>query len=86
MSVKTTFLNRDLENEVYISQYEGFGDNSGKACKIRKFIYGLEHAYRQWCLKFHKIITLYDFIKTLLIGVYTLRSMGVKLSFSPLCR
>jgi hypothetical protein len=28
IDVKTTFLNRDLENEVSISQYESFGDNS----------------------------------------------------------
>ena len=28
MVVKTTFLNRDLEEEVYLKQLEGFDDNS----------------------------------------------------------
>jgi hypothetical protein len=44
MDVKTSFLNGDLEEEVYMKQLEGFDDNSQKACKLRKSIYGLKQA------------------------------------------
>ena len=40
MDVKTTFLNGDLHEDVYIDQLEGFQDK-GKAhmvCKLKKFI------------------------------------------------
>jgi hypothetical protein len=39
MDVKT-FLNGDLEEEHYMKQHKGFCDNSRKACKLRKTIYG----------------------------------------------
>jgi hypothetical protein len=42
MNMKTTFLNGDLEEEVYMKQPEGFDDNNQKACKLRKSIYGLK--------------------------------------------
>jgi hypothetical protein len=46
MDVKTTFLNGDLEEEVYMKQPEGFDDNSYKVCKLKKSIYGLKQASR----------------------------------------
>jgi hypothetical protein len=63
MNMKATFLNGDLEEEVYMKQPEGFDDNNQKACKLRKSIYGLKQASRQWCIKFHKVITSYGFIE-----------------------
>jgi hypothetical protein len=63
MDVKTTFLNGDLEEEVYMKQPEGFDDNSQKACKLKRSIYGLKQASRQWYIKFHKVITSYGFIE-----------------------
>ena len=62
IDVKTTFLNRDLEEEVYMKLPEGFDDNRQKACKLRKSIYGLKQASRQWYIKFHKVITSHGFI------------------------
>jgi hypothetical protein len=41
MDVKTTFLNCDIEEEVYMKQFEGFDDNIQKDCKLKKSIYGL---------------------------------------------
>jgi hypothetical protein len=61
MDVKIAFLNGYLEEEVYMKQPKGFNDNSQKACKLRKSIYGLKQASRQWYIKFHKVITLYGF-------------------------
>ena len=44
MDVKTTFLNGDLEEEVYIKQPEVFITNGNDHidCKLKKSIYGLK--------------------------------------------
>ncbi|GKD80558.1 zinc finger, CCHC-type containing protein, partial [Tanacetum coccineum] len=46
MDVKTTFLNGDLEEEVYINQHQGFimPGNENKVCKLIKSLYGLKQA------------------------------------------
>jgi hypothetical protein len=38
MDVKTTFLNVDLKDEVYITQPKGFINNSQNACKLKNSI------------------------------------------------
>ena len=65
MDVKTAFLNGDLKEEVYMVQPEGFvANNSGKlVCRLKKSIYGLKQASRQWYLKFHSVVTSYGFVE-----------------------
>ncbi|GKA39939.1 retrovirus-related pol polyprotein from transposon TNT 1-94 [Tanacetum coccineum] len=50
MDVKTTFLNGELKEEVYISQPEGFvdQDNPSHVYKLKKALYGLKQAPREW--------------------------------------
>ena len=63
MDIKTAFLNGDLEEEIYMTQPEGFTDpgQEQKVCKLRKSIYGLKQASRSWNLKFDETIKTYGF-------------------------
>lgn len=48
MDEKTTFLNGDFDEEIYIDQPEGFiiEKNSCKVCKLNKLVYGLKKSSR----------------------------------------
>eukprot|EP00253_Pinus_taeda_P012783 PITA_12783 len=48
MNVKSTFLNGDLEEDVYIEQPDGFilGNDPNLVCKLKKAFYGLKQAPR----------------------------------------
>ena len=53
LDMKTTFLHGDLEEDIYMSQPEGFiaqGQES-LVCKLRKSLYGLKQTPRQWYKK-----------------------------------
>jgi len=50
MDVKLSFLNGELEEEVYIEQPEGFllSDKEGYVCRLKKALCGLKQAPRAW--------------------------------------
>ena len=50
MDVKTTFLNGELDEEIYMEQPEGFvvQGQENKVCKLVKSLYGLKQAPKQW--------------------------------------
>ena len=50
MDVKTTFLNRKIEHEVFVEQPDGFilHNKGTHVCKLRKALYGLKQAPRVW--------------------------------------
>ena len=65
MDVKTAFLNGILEEDVYMTQPEGFVDprNAGKVCKLRRSIYGLKQASRRWNIRFDETVKEYGFVQ-----------------------
>jgi hypothetical protein len=54
MDVKTTFLNGELEDKIYMTQPSGFivKGQEDKVCKLVKSLYGLKQAPKQWREKF----------------------------------
>ena len=58
MDVKKTFLHRDLEEEIYMKQPEGFAVKGKKelVCKLKKSLYGLKQSPRMWYQKFDTFI------------------------------
>ncbi|GJX10312.1 zinc finger, CCHC-type containing protein [Tanacetum coccineum] len=67
MDVKTTFLNGDLEEEVYMKQPEGFvmPCNEHKVCKLVKSLYGLKQEPKQWHQKFDEVVLSIGFLLNL---------------------
>nr|GEY70139.1 zinc finger, CCHC-type [Tanacetum cinerariifolium] len=58
MNVKTAFLNGDLDEEFYMKQPEGFvlPGHKNKVCKLKKSLYRLKQAPKQWHDKYDKSI------------------------------
>ncbi|KAL0456563.1 UNVERIFIED_CONTAM: Retrovirus-related Pol polyprotein from transposon TNT 1-94 [Sesamum latifolium] len=68
MDVKTAFLNGELKEEIYMKQPEGFSSSNGEHLvrKLKKSIYGLKQASRQWYLKVHDVISSFRFIENIM--------------------
>ena len=67
MDVKTTFLNGNLEEDIYMRQPEGFiaGRNDSLVCKLQKSIYGLKKASRSWNIRFDQAVKSFGFNQNL---------------------
>nr|GEW47279.1 retrovirus-related Pol polyprotein from transposon TNT 1-94 [Tanacetum cinerariifolium] len=65
MNVKTTFLNGNLREEVYLSQPNGFvdPDNPNHVYKLKKDLYGLKQAPRAWYAMLSSFLISQDFSK-----------------------
>jgi len=63
MNVKTSFLNGDLEEEVYMKQPKNFIQlgKENKVCKLVQSLYALKQAPKQWHEKFDQVILSYGF-------------------------
>ena len=56
MDVKTTFLNGELEEAVYIEQTKGFPliEEKDMVFRLKKVLYGLKQAPRTWYARLDK--------------------------------
>ena len=63
MDVKMDFLNGHLDEDIYMSQPDGFvkTGQEKKVCKLLKSIYGLKQTSMSWNLSFDEIIKTYNF-------------------------
>jgi hypothetical protein len=66
MDVKTTFLNGEIEEEVYIEQPEGFviHNEISHVCRLNKSLYGLNKAPRAWYEKMDGFLMSLGFSKS----------------------
>jgi hypothetical protein len=66
MDVKTTFLHRDLEEEIYMKQPKGFVVKGKKelVCNIKKSLYGLKKSPRMWYQNFDTYILGLGFVRS----------------------
>ncbi|GJW12178.1 retrovirus-related pol polyprotein from transposon TNT 1-94 [Tanacetum coccineum] len=65
MDVKTAFLNGNMQEEVYVSQPDGFvdKDNPNHVYKLKKALYGLKQAPRAWYDMLSSFLISQDFSK-----------------------
>jgi hypothetical protein len=65
LDVKTAFLNGELEEEVYVSQPDGFLEKGKEkhVLKLSKALYGLRQAPRAWNIKLDKSLRSLKFTK-----------------------
>ena len=66
MDVKTTFLNRMIEEEVYIEKLEGFEifSSESQVCRLKRALYGLKQAPRAWYTRIDNYFTGLRFTKS----------------------
>lgn len=62
--VKTAFLYGELEEEIYMTQPEGFHDGTDRICKLSKSIYGLKQAPKNWNKKVSSFLKTLNFKNT----------------------
>lgn len=56
MDAVTAFLQGDLREEIYMQQPEGFSDETGKVCRLKRALYGLKQASRVWNDKLNEVL------------------------------
>nr|GFD09376.1 putative retrotransposon protein [Tanacetum cinerariifolium] len=83
MDVKTAFLNRYLNEEVYMDQPEGFVNPKypNRVCKLKRSIYGLKQASRQWNKRFNDKIKKFGFTQNRDDPYVYLKASGSNITF-----
>ncbi|OMO78632.1 Integrase, catalytic core [Corchorus capsularis] len=65
LDVHNAFLHGDLDKEIYMKPPPGYlSSNDNRVCRLRKSLYGLKQASRQWYAKFSTAILNFGFIQS----------------------
>nr|GEX00313.1 retrovirus-related Pol polyprotein from transposon TNT 1-94 [Tanacetum cinerariifolium] len=93
LNIKTAFLYGDLEEEIYMSQPEGFVVQSKEdyVCKLQKSLYGLKQSSRQWYKRFdsfmksytEKIISRFGTSLAKSVNTHSLANFCLSTTYSP---
>ncbi|RVW63854.1 Retrovirus-related Pol polyprotein from transposon TNT 1-94 [Vitis vinifera] len=80
MDVKTAFLNGNIDETIYMVQPENFESNDSKqlVCRLKRSIYGLKQASRQWYRKLNQVITSFAFKENIIDQCIYLKFSGSK--------
>ena len=62
MDIKGAYLNRILQEKVYMQQPEGFEDGTDQLCELVKTIYGLKQSGHEWNREFDNKIKKFGFL------------------------
>ncbi|GJW21961.1 retrotransposon protein, putative, ty1-copia subclass [Tanacetum coccineum] len=83
MDVKTAFLNGYLNEEVYMEQPKGFVNPKypNRVCKLKRSIYGLKQASRQWNKRFDDEIKKFGFSQNADEPCVYLKASGSNVTF-----
>ncbi|GJX77803.1 retrotransposon protein, putative, ty1-copia subclass [Tanacetum coccineum] len=83
MDVKTAFLNGHLSEEVYMEKPEGFVNpkHPNRVCKLKRSIYGLKQASRQWNKRFDDEIKKFGFTQNHDEPCVYLKASGSNITF-----
>jgi hypothetical protein len=78
MDVKSTFLNGNLEEEIYVEQPEGFSltVNPDYVCKLKKALYQLKQTPRAWYYRLDKFLQDKGFKKSVVDSNLYIKSEG----------
>ena len=65
LDVKTAFLHGNLEEQIYMSQPDGFLEvgKENHVCLLKKSLYGLKQSPRQWYKRFDAFMVSYNFVR-----------------------
>ena len=64
MDVNAAYLNADIDCDVYMQQPDGYVEDPSKVCKLKKAIYGLKQAGRQWNCLLNECLSKDGFVKS----------------------
>ena len=73
MDGKTTYLNANIDYDIYLQQPKGFEQGENKVCHLNKSIYGLKQSGKLWNKLIHAFLTDIAFSDHLLTIVCIIR-------------
>jgi hypothetical protein len=62
MDVTNPFLHDDLFEDIYMEQPQGFMQDSSLVCRMKKSLYGLKQASREWYAKMDSYLLSHKFV------------------------